>query len=487
MRYSKWSIGAFLASASAGLFGIAHAEPKVSGDVVVAFDSPQSIVDLGFGAGSSELKVTASSLSLASADPFCAGSGCTFNLNHLVIRFGDFSVDADVNGHAATFFANQPAAVIEGPLAIQRVGSVLVIPQGTPSVVRADVSGGTSDDQITPGPRSNTTGLPSDILIGLDSNGQVATIDGSIDFSIPVQGVTLAGTAAFSGANASAFINLPPVPNAGPPQTVKCPGFVTLNGSLTTDPENNVISYFWDAGESGVAGGGPIASLFFGPGLHSVVLTATDEYNSQRQATTSVNVQNPAPTITAPPDITISACVNANIGQPVFDGCGVSVTNDAPARFPIGTTVVTWTATDGSGRTVVARQRVTAILGDDPSCCPPGTNVIIGTDGPDNLVGTAGSDCILGRGGDDTIDARDGNDFISGGSGRNTIMAGIGNDFVWGGPDSDTIDGSAGNDFIDGAGGVDTCSGGTDTNAIVNCEIAAFCTASCCSTNSCTP
>src|SRR5262249_29180359 len=138
------------------------------------------------------------------------------------------------------------------------------------------------------------------------------------------------------------------------------------------------------------------------------------------------------PTITAPANRTISVCVGANIGTATAsDRCGgVTVTNNAPAKFPLGPTVVTWTARDASGNTSTATQIVTAVLGDDTSCCPNGTNIIVGTAASNHLTGTAGSDCILGRGGDDIIDGGGGNDFISGGAGRDTIVGGFGNDTI---------------------------------------------------------
>ena len=206
------------------------------------------------------------------------------------------------------------------------------------------------------------------------------------------------------------------------------------------------------------------------------------------QGTTfTVQVDDSPPTIAAPADVTISSCVGANIGQATATGCGVTITNNAPLQFPLGTTVVIWTATDSSNRTASAQQRVTATLGDDSSCCPAGTNVIAGTSNGDTLRGTDGSDCILGRGGDDVIDALGGDDFISGGAGRDTIVGGFGNDHIFGGDGDDTIDSGPDDDFIDGGNGVDTCSGGTGTNAITKCEVAAFCTAACCSTSTCTP
>src|SRR5690606_1459958 len=72
-----------------------------------------------------------------------------------------------------------------------------------------------------------------------------------------------------------------------------------------------------------------------------------------------------APTITAPAAVTVSADANCEasnvaLGTPVTaDNCSVaSVTNDAPATFPLGSTIVTWTVTDGAGLTATAEQTV---------------------------------------------------------------------------------------------------------------------------------
>jgi Ca2+-binding RTX toxin-like protein len=63
-----------------------------------------------------------------------------------------------------------------------------------------------------------------------------------------------------------------------------------------------------------------------------------------------------------------------------------------------------------------------------PEACPPGSNIVIGSAGPDYLVGTAGDDCILGLDGDDVIEGGEtGNDTIYGGPGNDTIYASFGN------------------------------------------------------------
>jgi hypothetical protein len=167
-----------------------------------------------------------------------------------------------------------------------------------------------------------------------------------------------------------------------------------------------------------------------------------------------------------PPSMTISTCKSVNIGQATAtDPCGVTITNNAPTVFPLGTTTVIWTAKDKAGNVATAAQTVTAVLGNDVSCCPVGTHIIVGTSNNDVLTGTSGSDCILGLGGQDRISGGGGNDFISGGDGDDTITGDDGNDRIYGGSGQDTISGGAGNDFIDGGDGDDVINGndGDDT------------------------
>jgi Ca2+-binding RTX toxin-like protein len=176
-----------------------------------------------------------------------------------------------------------------------------------------------------------------------------------------------------------------------------------------------------------------------------------------------------SPRVVAPSAITTSICTGVNLGQPtVTDLCGaggIVVSNNAPAHFPLGQTVVTWTARDARGNVGTATQTVTAVFVNDASCCPAGMNVIVGTAGNDVLVGTAGDDCILGLGGQDQISGLGGNDLLSGGDGDDVIDGGSGNDRIYGGPGQDHLIGGTGDDLLDGGDGVDLLEGqaGNDT------------------------
>lgn len=92
--------------------------------------------------------------------------------------------------------------------------------------------------------------------------------------------------------------------------------------------------------------------------------------NLQADLTTTIKSVYCAPTIiTGPADRTVtndlglcSAVVNLGLPLATNDNCGIlTVTNNAPATFPVGTSLVTWTAVDTSGNTATCVQTVTVV------------------------------------------------------------------------------------------------------------------------------
>ena len=57
-----------------------------------------------------------------------------------------------------------------------------------------------------------------------------------------------------------------------------------------------------------------------------------------------------------------------------------------------------------------------------------GSDVVVGTDGPDHLVGGSGNDVLCGLGGDDLLEGGSANDYLDGGPGTDTLHGGTGND-----------------------------------------------------------
>jgi len=110
----------------------------------------------------------------------------------------------------------------------------------------------------------------------------------------------------------------------------------------------------------------PASGSLFPIGTTTVQLTAA---TGDTASFTVTVIDDEKPAITAPPTVTVNtdagkceiAKDHVNLGVPTFsDNCsGTTITNDAPAIFTVGTTTVTWTASDASGNTTTATQLVT--------------------------------------------------------------------------------------------------------------------------------
>ena len=71
-----------------------------------------------------------------------------------------------------------------------------------------------------------------------------------------------------------------------------------------------------------------------------------------------------------------------------------------------------------------------------------------GTPGDDTLVGSGGPDVIIGKGRDDRLRGRAGNDTLVGGAGRDRLSGGPGQDTLVAGPGRDRLSGGRGDDTI---------------------------------------
>lgn len=99
-------------------------------------------------------------------------------------------------------------------------------------------------------------------------------------------------------------------------------------------------------------------------GTTAVTWTATDLYSNSSTAMQSIIVSDTTkPVITPPADVYVEATGSLNtvaIGTATAtDIFAVTVTNDAPTFYPVGTTLVTWTATDLYSNIATATQSIT--------------------------------------------------------------------------------------------------------------------------------
>ncbi|RYZ03335.1 MAG: calcium-binding protein [Myxococcales bacterium] len=398
--------------------------------------------------------IKAGKVVLQANDPNCdpnVAPPCSYVLKKLVIEVTDFSFK-DENVTNGQFITTGPVNVVDD-------GGGIRLPAGTPIGFAVTVG----DDRA-----GGIGSVAAPVLIQLDVASQQMSLTGSFQGSL--EGFDVA--AAVAAQAQSPFVNVPPkISIEKTLQALECEPIplVASVTDATPAPNDDVFAPAWaiDGVNQGFAPAG-FASL--APGAHFVQASVQDFFGALAVDSFVVNVSpDEAPPVFTfvPSDIKTSSCGGLNIGvATAVDNCGeVEVTSDAPAKFAAGTTVVSWTARDARGNETVAQQVVTASLKDDASCCPVGSNVLVGSANNDNLVGSSGPDCILGLRGQDQIDGGGGDDVISGGDGDDILRAGAGNDLVWAGPGQDQLFGGIGDDLLSGNDGDDLLrgEGGLDT------------------------
>jgi Ca2+-binding RTX toxin-like protein len=263
-------------------------------------------------------------------------------------------------------------------------------------------------------------------------------------------------------------------------------------------------------------------SRFFVLGETTITWTAVDTSGNSASATQTVTiVDTTSPSITAPGSITIEATSSDSniitLGNPVSSDLVdiPSISNNAPDLFPLGETIVTWTATDTSGNSASTTQTVTIVDTTSPELIMPedvmigafslekqveigeaqandfaGSILTITNDAPnsfplgdtvvtwnvsDEFGNSASSQQVIsvqpcgkslsyynqifGTPAADTIIGTDVADLIFAFAGDDMIFGGEGNDCIIGGDGDDLIFGNAGGDHLVGGEGNDILKG----------------------------
>lgn len=162
--------------------------------------------------------------------------------------------------------------------------------------------------------------------------------------------------------------NQPPFAFAGYDQLVEATAVqtpVTLDGAGSSDPDGDVLTYTW-TGAFGIATGvSPVVN--FGLGSYAIQMSVDDGKGGIASDDVNVIVQDTtAPTLNVPADISVTATgpsTTVNLGDATATDIflPVNVTNDAPGTFPVGSTTVTWSATDANGNVSNATQTVSVV------------------------------------------------------------------------------------------------------------------------------
>ncbi len=491
--------------------GIAQAQSVTQSNIVVGIDPAQTLAFLTTGGNTPrqfDIK-RGSNMIFRLDNPFCTGS-CTGDLNYLRVTMGQFSQDLTIAGGpggTAHLIFDNPTLVIVGPVPMQTDGLQFIVPTGTTVSFSATMSGTANigSDHITipsqiAGSQLTTT---SPLLLRLDANRQLMTFQGIFPFQFQTSGtvdgvdisINVSGSVQVLGSALSPFADLPPTARASVSGGASCGRPVTLDASASTDPNGpaDIAAYRWTRPDGTLLATGKVVSLTLPAGNQAIVLHVIDTQGVEATTQVTVNVTEPAPMFAAnPAPAFANTCGAVSLTPPqAISACGfpVTVTSNAPSFFPAGRTVVTWTARTSSGLTATVTQQVIVFLGDNPACCPPGSNIIVGTSNNDTLNGTPGRDCILGLGAQDVINGNGGDDIISGGEGDDRISGGAGddvisggggqdritgddgNDAISGGFGDDTLEGNNGDDILNGGGNNDRCTGGVGVDVFVACMV----------------
>jgi hypothetical protein len=164
--------------------------------------------------------------------------------------------------------------------------------------------------------------------------------------------------------------NKPPIANAGPDQTVEQTGpegaNVTLDGTGSSDPNNDTLTYFWNWTGGSATGANPIVML--PAGTTNITLTVNDgEFNATDTVTITV-VDTEPPYVNAGEDMTVEATspsgsevmlhgeatddVDMELDYVWSEGNTVLGTDaNLTVTLSLGTHVLTLNATDDSGNT----------------------------------------------------------------------------------------------------------------------------------------
>jgi len=290
-----------------------------------------------------------------------------------------------------------------------------------------------------------------------------------------------------------------------------------------TSIDQNII----DLGEATVIDNGEIISItndapeFFTVGNTEVIWSVIDSSGNVSSASQVISIiDTTAPSITPIIDITLEAVsVDENIADliipSVYDIHDISITDNAPEFFPIGETVVTWTATDVAGNESSIEQRVTIVDTTSPTLTIPDQKTVEATsfqstlveigeaqaddisgissltnDAPEtfplgntivtwNVIDQFGNSAsleqtvsvhacgqsisyynqIMGTTEDDVLMGTNAADLIFAFGGNDMIVGGAGNDCIIGGEGDDIIFGNEGNDHLVGGEGTDIIKG----------------------------
>ncbi len=231
----------------------------------------------------------------------------------------------------------------------------------------------------------------------------VAAVGNNVLIGTPFDELSDSGIAYFF-----ASPNLPPIANAGGDQTLACTSTagiiaVTLDGSASRDPDNDLLTYTWRENGDIIADPTtiPTSEVEFDLGTHTIELTVNDGNGGTDTDVVLIIVGD-----TTPPIITLNGVnpmtleCNAPYTEPgamVSDACDPSpslvITGTVNPNVS-GTYTITYTATDARGNSASTTRTVNVVVdATAPTITLNGANpMILGCNAPYNEPGAVVSD-----------------------------------------------------------------------------------------------
>lgn len=285
-----------------------------------------------------------------------SGNFASANLNVGVTTVTYFATDAYGNSGTCSF----PVEIYDAqpPTAVCQNITAYLDASGNASITGMDLDGGSTDNCSGLVYSASTTdftcadiGANNVTLTVTDQGGNTATCSAVVTVADTVSPViTCPANEAINAPVAACTYWLGSMPPSG--VTDNCSS-VDLTWSMT--------------GATTGSGTGDFESLSLNTGVNTVTYHATDLYGNVGSCSFTVEIIDvQPPTITNPGDITVCAGDTVSFATPVgSDNCSQTVTQtdvtglSSGMVFPVGTTTLEFTSTDGSGNTAVSTFNVT--------------------------------------------------------------------------------------------------------------------------------
>jgi PKD domain-containing protein/K319-like protein len=253
-----------------------------------------------------------------------ADSGATFSaVQNLSQNSGASSVPtiaADKNGSlnvawqdetpgiTQIFFSRYTNAVINHP-PVANAGPDQNIQATSQNDVSVQLDGSKSSDPDND-PLTFSWTDQSNNVIGTTALVQLTLPAGTYTFTLTVTDPGKLSSSATTHVTITAPVNHPPVANAGASQTLGCTSqngtVVTLNGSGSSDPDGDPLTYVWKDAAGNVVGTSAIVQRTLSSGTYTFTLTVTDTGGLNSSAATQITIQD-----TTAPSLSVSLSPNS--------------------------------------------------------------------------------------------------------------------------------------------------------------------------------